>query len=237
MLIVQAPIHLSDIGIIAARTGTACMHWLAGPNTCKAPRAANVMPGRHVPKQVRVIALLVWFLSGKSDLAMSYVLSRGKEYDLDNVDLMSAAHVALYIVQWLRDASVISAVHTGLAELRDPLRIAADQYLMHSLLIEFIMTQNQKGVAVDLVTAIAKYIRLWSMRPITDKVKQRLARLVWHRNTRRRFGVNLRREWALCFNTFSDSREPTSDQIRRKARTCSRTLQIMHHVLQVCIFI
>ena len=183
------------------------------------------MVGRYPPKQVRVIALLVWFLSGNADLGMSYVLSRGKDYELDDVDLNSAAQVTLCVAKWLQDASVIAALHSGLLTLADPHRETADQYLMHSLLIEFIITQNQKGIAVDLVTLIAKYIRLWSLRPMSDKVKRRLVKLVCHRSTRRRFGVNLRREWSLCFNSFSDSRECTPDQIRRKASTRSRSVR------------
>lgn len=188
------------------------------------------MVGRHVPKQVRVIALLVWFLSGKADLGMSYVLSRGKDYDLDDVDLLSATDVALFVAQWLKDAPVISALHSGLTMLADPHRTAADQYLMHSLLVEFMINQNKKGIAVDLVTAIAKYIRLWSLRPMNDHVKRRLAKLVWHRPTRRRFGVNLRREWALCFNSFPDSRDLTADQIRVKASSCPCMKRLMHNM-------
>jgi hypothetical protein len=88
---------------------------------------------------------------------------------------------------------------------------------MRSLLMEFVIKQNQKGIAVDLTTAIAKYIRLWSYRPMPDCISSRLAQLVWRRAARRRFGVNLRREWALSLNSFAHRRELSTEQIRFKA--------------------
>lgn len=176
------------------------------------------MAGRIVPKQVRVVALLVWFLSKKSDLGMAYVQSRGQEYDLGDVDVSSKVSVALFLAAWLADQSVRDALHAGLVSLEDQHRIVADQYLIHSMLMEFIIAQNNKGVALDLTSLISKYIRLWIHRPMTDVIKRRLAKLVWHRGARRRFGVNLRREWGLAFNKFEDSRELTKDQIVTKVR-------------------
>ena len=174
------------------------------------------MAGRIVPKQVRVVSLLVWFPSKKSDLGMAYLQSRGQEYDLGDVDVLSRISVALFLASWLADQSVRDALHAGLASLEDQHRIVADQYLIHSMLMEFIIAQNNKGVALDLTSLISKYIRLWIHRPMTDVIKRRLAKLVWHRGARRRFGVNLRREWGLAFNKFEDSRELTKDQIVTK---------------------
>ena len=184
------------------------------------------MSGNHVPKQVRVVALLLWFLSGKVDLGMSYVLSRRNEYDMEDVDLGSAASVAVYVASWMADGSVRAALHAGLATLDNPHRMVADQYLMHSLVVEFIIAQNRKGVAVDLMTVIAKYIRLWAHRPMATAIKRRLAKLVWHRTSRRRFGVNLRREWALSFNTFAHPRDLSGEQIRGKVSKNGFTLQV-----------
>ena len=178
------------------------------------------MVGRAVPKQVRAVSLMIWFLSKSSDLGMVYVLSRGQEYDLGDVDVYSRASVALFMVSWL--ASVRHSLHAGLASLDDQGRMVADQFLLHSMLMEFIVAQNRKGVALDLTSLIAKYIRLWTHRPIPNVIKRRLAKLVWHRGTRRRFGVNLRREWGLCFNKFEDARELTKTQIMEKVKyTCN----------------
>ena len=180
------------------------------------------MVGRAVPKHVRAASLMIWFLSKSSDLGMVYVLSRGQEYDLGNVDVHSRASVALFMVSLLADASVRNSLHAGLASLDHQGRMVADQFLLHSMLMEFIVAQNRKGVALDLTSLIAKYIRLWTHRPIPEVIKRRLAKLVWHRGTRRRFGVNLRREWGLCFNKFEDARDLTKTQIMEKViYTCN----------------
>ena len=142
-------------------------------------QADSVMVGRAVPKQIRAVSLMIWFLSKSSDLGMAYVLSRGQEYDLGDVDLHSKASVALFMVSWLAEASVRNALHAGLSSMENQGRMVADQFLMHSLLMEFIVAQNRKGVALDLTSLIAKYIRLWTHRPIPDVIKRRLAKLVW----------------------------------------------------------
>jgi len=175
------------------------------------------MANRRVPHRVRVVALLVWFLSRKSDLGMCYVLSRGENYDLESVNLFSVASIALLMAGWLADQSTREAFHAALISMENQHRVLADEYLMHSLLMDFVIKQNQKGIAVDLTTAIAKYIRLWSYRPMPDCICSRLAKLVWQRAARRRFGVNLRREWSLSLNTFAHRRELSTEQIRSKA--------------------
>ena len=185
------------------------------------------------------------FLNRQADLAMSYVLSREQEYDLEEVDVLSSAGVALFIIRWLADRCVRDAVHVGLSTLENSHRMTADQYLMHSLLTEFVITQNQKGVVVDLTSVIARYIRLWMYRPMPEIIKRRLAKLVWHRGTRRRFGVNFRREWALCLNSFTDSRDLTACQIRVKvtifkhsntSKQINKTTNSLQEYLETCFF-
>ena len=196
------------------------------------------MVGRAVPKKVRVVSLMIWFLSKSSDLGMAYVLSRGQEYDLGDVDVNSRASVALLMVSWLADPSVRASLHAGFASLDDQGRMVADQFLVHSMLMEFIVAQNRKGVALHLTFLIAKYIRLWTHRPIPNVIKRRLAKLVWHRGTRRRFGVSLRREWGLCFNKFEDARELTKTQIMEKAICKGKCMNIVvsSRILSACVF-
>ena len=185
------------------------------------------MPGRTVPRQVQVVALLIWFLSKKADLGIAYVLSRDQVYEMSGVDLLSAASVALFLSSWMSERMVRDSLHTGLSTLEDPHRIVADQFLMHSMLMQFVLVQNNKGVAVDLTSLVAKYIRLWTHRPMADMMKRRLARLVWHRGARRRFGVNFRREWGLCFNKFNDARDLTDTQIASKVMMVSNYRKLM----------
>ena len=197
------------------------------------------MVGRAVPKQVRAVSLMIWFLSKSSDLGMAYVLSRGQEYDLGDVDVYSRASVALFMVSWLADQSVRHSLHAGLASLDDQGRMVADQFLLHSTLMEFIVAQNRKGVALDLTSLIAKYIRLWTHRPIPNVIKRRLAKLVWHRGTRRRF----RSIFAVsggCVSTSSKtpaiSRRPKSWRRSNTHVTTSTSLLLQHFCLHLFFF-
>ena len=183
------------------------------------------MTERRPPRQVRIVALIVWFLSRKADLGVYYVVSRKTKYDLDGLDLRSAAAVALFMANWLSDANVKRAVHAGLTSIDNHHRIVADMFLMHSLLLEYVMKQNAKGIAVDLTQGISQFIRLWSHRPMATQVQSRLAQMVWSRSARRRFGVCFRREWNLCFNSFQESRELSETDIRTRVRNKSRGLE------------
>ena len=168
------------------------------------------------PRNVRAVALLIWILSRKADLAMCYVLSRGKTYDLDGCDLSDSARVVLFLAEWLRDEKLRHSLHAGLASLEVRDRIAADVFLVRSLLISYIIQQNANGLTVDLSHAIFKYVKLWSYRPTSERVRARLSRLIWHRNSRRKFGVELRKEWDLTINVFETARELPAHAIRRQ---------------------
>ena len=115
---------------------------------------------------------------------MFYFLSRGKTYDLDGCDFSDPARVVLFLAEWLRDEKVRDSLHAGLASLEVRDRIAADVFLVRSLLVSYIIQQNANGLTVDLSHAIFKYVKLWSYRPTAECVRARLARLIWHRNSR-----------------------------------------------------
>ena len=81
---------------------------------------------------------------------MYYVTSRESEYELDGLGLRSAAAVAVFIANWLADANVKRAVHAGLSPIENRHRIVADMFLMQSLVLEYIIKQNAKELAVDV---------------------------------------------------------------------------------------
>lgn len=175
------------------------------------------MTGQVPPKHVRTVACTIWFLSRRPDLGVAYLLARRRRYDFGGYDLTVQSDVALLMASYLDDDSMVADVTTALASIDDKRRIVADAFLMHTLLVEHVIMQNRKGVVLDLDQVITLYIRLWACRPMALAVERRLSRLVWNRNDRRRFGVNLRREWALTFSTFRTPRELLPDEIRRRA--------------------
>ena len=172
--------------------------------------------GPSPPRQVRVAAVTIWILSRKPHLGLCYVLSRRSRYDLGDVDLSAAPTAALLLASYLEDAAIAAQVLLALGSLDNKHRIVADTFLIQSLLVEHVVEQNRRGIALDLEEAIGKYIRLWACRPMSQEVERRLALLVWNRNARRRFGVDLRREWCLAVSTFSAPRDLRPHEIRRR---------------------
>ena len=166
------------------------------------------------PSPVRIVAVLIWMLCRQPDLGICYVLSRPRKYHLQDCNVLEPECVVLLLAEWLREARVRAAVHKGLADLQDRHRCVADVFLVQSLLAHHIVQQDRRGLTVDLPQAILKYLQLWSHRPVATIVRDRLARLVWHRHTRRRFGVDLRREWMLCLTQFRVARDLTVEQIK-----------------------
>jgi hypothetical protein len=175
------------------------------------------------PSHVRVVACLIWILSRQPDLGICYVLARHRQYDLDDCNLLHSRSVVLLLAQWLRNENVRTAVRDGLRTMEDRSRCIADIFLVQSLVVEHIIEQNSRGLTVDLQQAIWKYAKLWSLRPTAMSVRDRLARLVWNRNARRRFGVDLRREWMLGLTHFRVARDLRPNQIRRKVLVRGRT--------------
>ena len=84
-------------------------------------------------------------------------------------------------------------------------RIRARNFLMPTCLVEFVVGQNLKGVTVDLPQAVEVYLRLCSHRPMSAVTATHLRRLVRHRNSRRRFGVSLHRNFMLTLTTLPTS--------------------------------
>ena len=189
------------------------------------------------PKPVRVVAVVIWILSRRADLGGAYLVTRRRQYQVDPYDLMRSSDVVLLLASWLSDDSLCNTVHDALSQSSDRHRIIADTFLMHTLLVEHVIAENRKGVVLDLDQIITKYIRLWAWRPMPDIVERRLSRLVWHRNERRRFGVSLRREWALTLSSFGTPRELRPHEIQRRVFRKSACRRIVNNCsgMMVCL--
>ena len=163
------------------------------------------------------MALLVWFLSKQPSLAAVYIATRRREYDLNGYALSDERSCTCLLASWFLDDQVRRSVFAGLSDPNHPVRAVADAFLMTTLTVEYIVHQNEKGLTVDLQHAITHYLRTWSLRPTTPGQGRALARMAWHRHTRRRFGQQLRREFGLTLTRYDCPRDLLRDQICRKA--------------------
>ena len=170
----------------------------------------------RAPLQVRIVAVVIWILSRDSDLAFYYVISRRTPYALDDIDVTDRARTALLLATWMLDCNVAHEAEQCLLTLDRPHRLAADSFLVKSVLVAWIVDKNRSGISVDLQQAIIKLIQLWSYRPTCVTMAARLNKLTFDRHARRRFGVDLRIEWCLAQNAYSVPRELCDSSIKAK---------------------
>jgi hypothetical protein len=181
---------------------------------------ANTSRRRPGPdRRIRALALLIWFLCRNADLAVAVLLFKASSDDFGIDFIQDRAVACLTMLDWFRDRDVQALVLAGIDSLHDPLRQEADVYLVQSLLVEYICCMNARGLTVDLQQAVLVYLRFWSHRPVPEQLQRRLNRLVWHRNSRRHFGVALRRNWMLCLTTLSPGRDLAHSEIVDRVRT------------------
>ena len=162
--------------------------------------------------EIRAVAVLVWFLSSCPLLAVVYLQQRSlKNFDVSR-DMTTPEVAALSLLDWFRKGRVRNLVMAAIESFDHPIRYRADVFLMHTCLVGLIVEQNKRGLTVDLPEAVQVYLRLWSHRPMSDRTAEVLRRLVWHRNSRRRFGALLRVNFMLVLTTLPLARELSREE-------------------------
>ena len=162
--------------------------------------------------KVRAVAILTWFLSSCPWLAVVYLQQRRLTSFEVSMEMATLELAALSMLDWFKDARVRTLVMSAIESLDHPIRERADEFLMHTCLVSRIVDHNQRGLTVDLPQAVQTYLRLWSHHPMSERTARKLQILVWHRNSRRRFGVALRRNFMLVLTTLPHARALTRDE-------------------------
>ena len=166
--------------------------------------------------RLRVIALLIWVLSRNIFWAISFLQRYPAHHPLLDTFQADSSRAVLTFLGWLQDDAIYGLLLACIESVEHKLRRTADVFLMESLLVQLISWQNLRGLTLDLHQAVNLYVRLWSHRHVAGATRQWLHRLVWHRHTRRRWGVLLRRNWILTTTILPYGRELLPESIRDK---------------------
>lgn len=158
----------------------------------------------------RITAAVVWCLSRSSSLAQLYIMSKGSTALSESDGVHGAARVSLVLASWVE--SYFTDVVAAASDLENLHRRRADEFLVRSLVAQYISAQNKKGVALPVSDAVDLYLRLWTLRPVAECLKPVLMRLTHHRNSRRKFAQRLRREWMLELGAHSIAPALSSDE-------------------------
>ena len=166
-----------------------------------------------------VVAVIIWILSGSVHLAQLFVMSRNIESLSSRVQRGEYDHLVCILSECLVKHQ--ATIHPALITLDHPRRLAADAFLVRSLVAQYVACQNKKGVSVPSGEAIDMYLRFWRLRPVADTMKPLLLRLTHHRNTRRKFGQMFRMEWMMEMGKHSIA--PTLSQSESTVRVSAET--------------
>jgi hypothetical protein len=197
--------------------GIGTLHWIEQHLANIRSRITGAREHAHVPSTSSLItAVLIFALSGDASLAEYYLISMARR----NGRLQQLVHVPrldLEFMEALLDNQRIGrSVSMAFHNLSNRYRLEADKFLMNSLLADYVVQQNIKGVVITADTAIFQYLKLWSHRPVAERTRTWLLKLTHKVNARKRFGVRFRSEWALQFGALKVKKALDEGATRRK---------------------
>jgi hypothetical protein len=143
-----------------------------------------------------LVAALIYFISGDFDLALYYLLSKGHRLCLPPASSFKSMIDELWLVLFEEETFALTLA-LELCFSSGWCRIQAEQFIMEAILVGRIMDASCRGLALPLHAVIDEYIALWMNRSVPDGLVPMLARLTYHANARRKFGVRLRKTWNL----------------------------------------
>lgn len=176
----------------------------------KATVANRVVLPIESTRRQRVVACVIWVLSDTPALGDAYLHSKGCVATGTVETGSSPSNTMLTLLGWL--AANTATILGALVDMENPYRIEADCFLVRSLTAMVVHVQSSKGVLVTTAEAIYTYLRFWSFRPLPVALRPALRKLSYHRNTRRKFGQLLRREWMLDYGSHRFVPELSTDE-------------------------
>ena len=108
--------------------------------------------------------------------------------------------------RWVRDA------------VDDPnhkTRLLADEFLMRSLVAEYIFRQNALNRTVPPTAIITCYLRYWSYRPVPFDLQEKLVKLTYDATDRKNLMRRLREEWHIRTGIVHPERSLSRDSVCR----------------------
>jgi hypothetical protein len=184
-------------------------------------RISSANDHAHVPSTASLItAVLIFALCGDASLAEYYLISVARR----NGHLHQSVHVPRLDLEFmetlLSNQRIGRSVSRAFHNLSNKYRLEADKFLMNSLLADYVIEQNLKGVVITADTAICQYLKLWSHRPVAEQTRSWLLKLTHKVNCRKSFGKRFRSEWALQFGALKVKKSLDEDATRRKVSFC-----------------
>ena len=178
----------------------------------------------------RLMATLLYRLSGNADLAVLWLRQRGRAVNRA-ARSVACSLGSLDITAMERELGSHTLVLTAMADMADGRRRVADRWLVESLVAENIAKQNSKGLAVPPDAVVAMYIRLWRLRPMPPDTAAELELLETCAKRRANWGRSFRRRWCLEHGRLRNPRTLSRADIGDRAAAFVRWSRWLQGVL------
>ena len=122
-------------------------------------------------------------------------------------------HIQQWLDQWKQDA----CFQECLANKGHPDRMDVDDFLLQSLVYEFVENQSARGLMVTSTVVIAKYLQMWEYQEKTPCQTVRLAKLKRTPTTRAAWCRRFRKFWDLDWGLPPKGVNMTAASMKRKA--------------------
>ena len=122
------------------------------------------------------------------------------------------------IEEWLQVWKQEACFKESLANKCHPDRVVVDEFLLQSLLYEFVENQSARGLMVTSSVISAKYLQLWAFMDKTAAQTRRLDKIQRSATTRASWCKRFRKFWNLDWGAAPKSVSMTVSCMKSKAR-------------------
>ena len=163
----------------------------------------------------RSVAIVIWLLSRNVALAGYYVWSMHPDVFTDEENVPDESLLALVLLSWCSKAKPQRWVRAAVDNPNHKTRVLADEFLMRSLVAEYIFRQNALNKSVPPSAIINCYLRYWSYRPVPLEAQEKLVKLTYKNNDRKNLMRRLREEWNIRPGIVHPDRSLSLDSVCR----------------------
>ena len=176
-------------------------------------RASQVV---HSPTLLlRLRTVLVFCLCGSSEWALLWA-SRFQRRQRGLYSEWQQPLSRSMIEGWVRELQHESSVQAALQNLGHPWRMAADEFLVESLLYEDVLAANGRGLELPSPELMQGYLRKWRFRPCAPSMADLLNRLDADRDRGRKWSQRFRQRWGLSWGRLTEVRSLSRSMIRHR---------------------
>lgn len=182
----------------------------------------------NVPEAVQKMAVVIQMLSDDSRWAVAWIQQwQLRHYMQTFATPVKPTHAM--ILMWVEQHKADTELLGILANINHPKRIVADNFLMESMLYEFVQDNSRKGIAIPTGGLITKLLKNWSFRPASHIVELQLRDLHQDKSKRTEWARRFRRKWKILWGLINKDKPQSRDLLQKKALSFGQTSNIEQH--------